>query len=402
MKLRHELSAAEIEALWVSLAQRLESVGLETQPAVACKIIDLVNSPGAGLRDFADTIKADPALSGRLLKLANSAFFAQRSPISSLDRACVLLGLERLKGVSLGFYLARGTATDGTLSKRIWGESVYRACLMSELARSICPALAPEAFVVGLMMDAGTPFLAGWLGHSAREIIDSGDTPTRQHQRELNELPYTHTDVSVALTRQWKLPAILAQPIERHHTAPPTRAAAPEADPIQTIWRLGHYVGSLRLGPVPADAKPLDIMGRSLLGMTSESLGGATRRAALEYSAMREMFTEVAASVGDLMNLSESIHRQLVAFSDGLISEQLRHETQAPGLDLAVGQQRLEVRLEADDSCSAYLYDTLGRRLVSHTFNPRQEAAKDVLQALGIDNASDTTIADLDRYLKAA
>src|SRR5205823_4861273 len=78
-----------------------------------------------------EIIRADAALAGRVLRLANCAFFAQRQPITNLDRSCVLLGVDRLKSVALGFYLSRAAAGDPrqSLSRRIWGQSVYRACL---------------------------------------------------------------------------------------------------------------------------------------------------------------------------------------------------------------------------------------------------------------------------------
>src|SRR5215468_4195680 len=87
MKTRNLLSAGEVDALLAALEGRLQGVGVETQPEVAARILDLIADPGAGLRQYADVVRADAALSGRLLRLANSAFFAQRQPVTNLDRA---------------------------------------------------------------------------------------------------------------------------------------------------------------------------------------------------------------------------------------------------------------------------------------------------------------------------
>src|SRR5690606_18605990 len=89
MKPRSTLTAAEIDALMADLGRRLEGVGVETQPEVAAKVLSLVSDPNSGLRQFAEVIKADPALSGRMLRLANSALFAQYEPVTNLERACV-------------------------------------------------------------------------------------------------------------------------------------------------------------------------------------------------------------------------------------------------------------------------------------------------------------------------
>ena len=59
MKLRKTLSAGEVEALWADLEQGLRGIGVSSQPEVAAKIVELVGNADAGLRDYADVIRAD-------------------------------------------------------------------------------------------------------------------------------------------------------------------------------------------------------------------------------------------------------------------------------------------------------------------------------------------------------
>src|SRR5205085_4261819 len=131
-----------------------------------------------------------------ILRLANCAFFAQRQPITNLDRSCVLLGVDRLKSVALGFYLSRAAAGDPrqSLSRRIWGQSVYRACLSAELARQLAPTRAAESFIIGLLLDAGIPLVARLLGRPALAILHNDDPPARQFKAESDHLPFTHVD----------------------------------------------------------------------------------------------------------------------------------------------------------------------------------------------------------------
>src|ERR1043165_7307229 len=211
MKPRALLSAAEVDGLYADIDRKLGAIGIETQPQVAARVLKLVSEPQSGRRQYAEVTTADPGISGRLLRLANSAYFAQRQPVTNLERACVLLGLERLKAIAMGFYLSRAASTDpaSKLSRKVWGEGVYRASLAAELARAVCPSHAPEAFVVGLMMDVGVPIAVKLLGPSYMRMLEEQKPPTRQYKEEFQRLPFTHVDVATALLRRWRLPEIL-------------------------------------------------------------------------------------------------------------------------------------------------------------------------------------------------
>ena len=75
---------------------------MPTSPALAARILELIKDPSSSSNDFAQVIRADQALATRLLKTANSARFAQRGPVTTIDRAVTILGLGRVKTSSLG------------------------------------------------------------------------------------------------------------------------------------------------------------------------------------------------------------------------------------------------------------------------------------------------------------
>lgn len=401
MKPRSSLNAAEASALVEQLQRRLEGAGLATQPEVAVRILNLISDPEAGMRDYADTIKSDAMLAGRLLRLANSAFFAQRQPVSSLERACVLLGLERLKALSLGFYLSRSAATDSDpeLSKRIWGESLFRACLMSELARPVAPTLVSEAFVVGLMLDAGVPLLVRWLGEPAEAIYAQEACPVSQFRAESRSLPFTHADVMAAMAKRWKLPEMLARPIERHHIEPGARS---RADSAYQLHRLAYCVGSLSLDQ-GQDAGPLQ-MGTAterVLGVDGMTVGDAVQRAVREQDAMKDMFREVATFPGDMAYIADRAHQQLVDMLDETMISQLRRESRDDPETFSIGGQRVDVESVERGHAVAYLSDTKGRRLMSHAFDPAEQDPHAVMEALGLEPEAGDQTTEFESYLRS-
>src|SRR5205085_6937921 len=123
MKPRTTITAAELAELYDRLDRQLDRIGLETQPRVAVRLLELVAREDSQLKDYNEAIRTDAALTGRLLRLANSAYFAQRAPVTKLERALVLLGIQRVKAVSLGFHLCRAAASAGarSVSRAGWG-----------------------------------------------------------------------------------------------------------------------------------------------------------------------------------------------------------------------------------------------------------------------------------------
>lgn len=404
MKPRGLLSATELAQRLSELERRLDRIGLQTQPEVAARVVDLVARPDAQLGDYAKVIKTDPALSGKLLKVANSAYFAQRQPVTTLERACVLLGLERLKSVSLGFYLARSAADPAglQLSKEVWGQSVFRACLAAEVARLIAPTLTSEAFIVGLMMDAGIPLLARVAGEETYGPLHrASSTPTALFRAEMRQLPWAHPDVMTVLASRWRLPAALTRPIIWHHQPPPD---TPASAPTQLLHRVAYYAGTVDLDSstsLPRSRAPLPSVAARLMGTTAASLEDLISRAAREYEATRELFTGVATAIGDLETLKERVHEQLVAELDRSV-EALLSQGQARTLDISIASQRLRIQPDAHEQhrAVAYLIDARGEPVLSFTFQVDRESAETLLENLSIHGASPAEVEQLDLYLR--
>ncbi len=398
MKVRSDLSPAEVIELHAEIDRRLTSLGVETQPAVAAKIISLIHDPGAGLRQYADVLRSDVAITGRLLRLSNSALFGQVQAVTTLDRACVLLGLQRLKAVSLGFYLSRAAAGDPghVLSRRVWGESVLRASLAAELARLLCPGRVAEAFIIGLMLDCGMPLQHRLLGAAAERVLSSRQAPPAQFKAECDTLPFTHVDVAAALIRRWRLPELLARPVEWHHTTP---GDVQRPETVHVLHRIAYCVGSVSLAQETAGQ--LKGVARDVLRLSSESLARAIHAASDEYTAIRAMFRDVADECANLAAIAESVHAQLLSVMDKSLVDSLREELPGGPAEFTVAGHRIEVEAHRGGRAVAYLRDEHGERIVSHSFNAGRLTAGPLLDALGLDPAPPEQTAALERHLRS-
>jgi len=407
MKIRRTLTAAEVTELHTDLERRLDAIGIPSQPEVVLKLLSLSSNRDAQLNDFAKVIKTDPAISGRVLKLSNSAIFGQRKPVSSLERACVVLGLERLKAVSLGFQLSRAAAKakNQALSRQVWGQSVMRGCIAAEAARHLAPSLEAEAFVIGLMLDAGVPLMPMLVGDSYEAHYAQATSPRMLFNLEYENLPFTHVDVMAAMAKKWKFPDLLAKPLERHHTRPPE---PPRDEPVARLHRIAFVAGTIQLSATePPTAPEVDgpVSLRSLAGLLNASTDEAKEivaRCVMEYDAAFSIFSEIASGLGDPAVLVERVQAGLVRVLDSSIEAELLKEAELAPRRLTLAGQSVELLPQEDGTTAACLFDGHGRPLLRHRFPHEPVDARLVCETLGIQNPSADELAALDLALRRA
>lgn len=402
--LRKDLPPVEVEALYERLNRMLDGVGIETQPKVAQRLVELSQNPDAQIRDYHETIRTDAAMTGRVLRMANSAFYAQRQPVTRLERALVILGVEKTKAISLGFFLSRAAAGAGSraMSRRIWGESVYRASLASAMAKATCPHLAPEAFIVGLMLDCGQPLMARMIGAEYEALHAEVKNPVRLSAAEYDRLEYTHTDVVCALMKRWKMPAVLARPIIAHHVAP---QVGKSTDPAVLLHRLAYYVGAVQLESSacgksqPIVRVPLTSIAERLFEVLPTQVEGVVRATGQSYHETIGVFSDIGESLGDVDSISDQVQNQLVEMMDEQMQRAVRAENRGGPERLQISGQTIEVEPGRDGEVVAYINGSDGQRMISCTVSPVKETPETVGRMLGLEEASQGELLELMRVM---
>jgi HD-like signal output (HDOD) protein len=100
----------------IDLGRILSSDQLPTLPSVAARLLELRRDPNSELKDFIAALRLDPAISAKLLKLANSSHYGVRTPVATIDRAIPLLGTTVVTSMALGFYLSDAAIGTGPLA----------------------------------------------------------------------------------------------------------------------------------------------------------------------------------------------------------------------------------------------------------------------------------------------
>jgi len=196
---------------------------LPVLPRVTIRLLETVDSPDSTAIDIAGIIGADPSLSVRLLKLANSPFYGQRR-ISTVRNAVVILGSKTIRSLALALWTHSLRSKSRDLEEKLLAAPLLAHGLATGvaagmLAESFNRELGEDAFMAGLLHDIGRVALVTQMGKEYRTaILDPAERAGRVlHQQEDAVLGFDHRALGSALMASWGLPPFLADVAERHH-----------------------------------------------------------------------------------------------------------------------------------------------------------------------------------------
>lgn len=202
----------------------LSGIGdIATLPEVTIKIIEIVEDPKSSAHDLHGVIKNDPALSVKVLKVVNSAFYGLPGQIASVDRAIILLGLSAVKNIAIAASIARlfkGKRISEQFSAAdLWRHNVAVSVAAKEIAKcSKHPSMPDEIFVAGLIHDLGTLIERQAYPDQFAQVIDrcvKGGQGFTEAEMEL--IGADHQAFGAGLATKWKFPRHLSAAIGFHH-----------------------------------------------------------------------------------------------------------------------------------------------------------------------------------------
>ncbi len=189
-------------------------------PRVMAELGRLLRSSDADLDEVASHIKHDTALAARLLRVANSAVFAQAEPIAAIEDAAALIGfseIHRLVGaVAIDQFAQCNYPRYGFSGKRLRENALFVALLMEELAK---PADEDPhaAYTIGLFRTTGKLALEKLADES--EPVDSFDsTPDADLLMwERHAFGITGNEATAAILEHWHFPHEISKAIAEHY-----------------------------------------------------------------------------------------------------------------------------------------------------------------------------------------
>src|SRR3954447_6536681 len=113
---------------------------LPSLPAIAVQVLSLAQRPDADIAEIARVISKDPALSSKILRTVNSSFYGRSQHVSTISHALVILGLQSVKTLVLGFSLVSNLSkskSKGFKHLTYWRRSIFAATAARTIASKI-------------------------------------------------------------------------------------------------------------------------------------------------------------------------------------------------------------------------------------------------------------------------
>jgi len=185
-------------------------VGLVSLPEVCIRISEMVNDPRYSASHIGKVISKDAALTARLLRIVNSAFYRFPAKIETVSRAITIVGNRELKDLVLAATIAgvfERISTDLIDLDTFWRHGIYCG-ILSKLIAENCNVLHSERlFAAGLMHDIGKLVICYKLPKVARQAADlSIEENMPLYVAEQKILGFNHAHVGAELMKMWDFP----------------------------------------------------------------------------------------------------------------------------------------------------------------------------------------------------
>ncbi|MVF20803.1 MULTISPECIES: HDOD domain-containing protein [Methylocaldum] len=252
---------------------RAKKLVLPTLPDISLKIRKAINDDRANNSKIARVVQIDPAITARLIHIANSPLYHGRKKIESCPEALTRLGLKAAQHLITTFSLkAVFIAKSSQIRKRmheLWAHSSYVAAICAVLAHKTRGFDPDRAMLAALVHDIGTVPVLTFADRHPELIADP---------RHLDQAIQTlRAPVGAMILRKWNFPpdfedvTVHAENWFRDHPG------APDYTDLVILSQLHSFVGTLqihkypRMDEIPAYRKLME--GQAATDLSKDVLG---------------------------------------------------------------------------------------------------------------------------------
>jgi len=232
-------------------------------PTVVNAILKTVNDPYVTLGRVSENILRDQALTAKVLKLINSAYYGVHTRVGTVSQAVSLLGLDKIKNLAMAISLAEGLYRWSGLPfgrGALWHHSQACGVATSLVAEAAGYPNPEEALIVGLIHDIAKALWTELFPERFLAAIKAVQMEGRDPlEVEIEYLTVPHATVGAWMLEKWQLPEIFQKAVALHHE-PRVENVDPPLLLLSRALYLGNQMakllnlgegGNYRLGPLP-------------------------------------------------------------------------------------------------------------------------------------------------------
>ncbi len=209
----------------------------------------------SNFKQMGKIIQNDPALSLKIIQVANSPYYGLSQKIFNVVKALNMLGLDRAKQIV-------AQASSSTLFQKIRKKELFKQLWYHSLGTGVFAKLLArekgfsqdEMFMLGMMHDIGKVILYVSLPEQYEEVVRKvRENPLLLIDAEKEFFGVDHCEVGRMTLEQWQLPEQIINAAQFHHDLEPVQnpnclkqlAIVQAADVLCNLSRIGH-IGAKR------------------------------------------------------------------------------------------------------------------------------------------------------------
>lgn len=197
------------------------SENLPVLPQAVGKVLTLADDPNANSRDLEKAFEKDPAITAKILKVANSAYYGGAN-IPSIGRAISFLGMSTIRSLVVGiaFQQATGGRSQAQSFDKLgfWKHSLSTAVASRILGKLKAPARSEELYCTGMLHDIGMLVLDRFMPDEFDAALRlSKQTGMFVHEAEQKTFGFDHCQVGGLLAKSWGLSDAMHRGVLYHH-----------------------------------------------------------------------------------------------------------------------------------------------------------------------------------------
>ena len=285
---------------------------LQGSRGVARRLLTLTADADYKLSDVVACLETDPALATKILSVVNSSRYGLRHKVASVRQAAALLGQKSLRLLAVSFSLNDGLTkgTPASLLDSYARRAVLVASAASRLARlaRLTSSVAPdEAYTAGLLADVGVLIFAQYQPKiylpAYESCLHGGELVAAE--RDLFDL--AHPELGARFLGRWGLPAAVVAAVAEHHATDSVHAAAgvhaiDSVDAADDVHAAGGAASGVGL---PAVLRGADLLATAVLDPSESHVQSAVwlLRQTFDIERPRSLVAGMLADLGDAVGL---------------------------------------------------------------------------------------------------
>lgn len=215
----------EVEKRRIAVLAGIDNI--PSLPTIVMEIVKIANSKSSSASDIEAQMKADQVLTAKVLKIANSSYYALTNKVSTITRAVATIGFNSMKSIvistSVSDTLNKDLSIYGFIKNGLWEHSLACAAIAKLIGQKVYhlnEEQTEELFIGGLLHDIGKIVLAPQLHIYKDEFYKyrKAEDSSWLEKSESAILGINHQEAGAILCKRWNLSEQLQNAIANHHS----------------------------------------------------------------------------------------------------------------------------------------------------------------------------------------